>query len=446
MRIPRTPPDLASLMQRIAADEERLNRFVTTTAGRASDRYLHWDELRHRKAPDGLTHEEWWVAEKLGRMASAQPIPLLDASRAPFRYSIPATVQELLHRIDLGAGGRIGMPAQIISPETRDQYYVASLIEEAITSSQLEGASTTRQIAKEMLRTGRTPTDRSERMILNNYRAMQAIRGHTDAPLSPDLLCEIQHSVTQGTLEDNTASGRLRHLDERINVVDQRDGIVLHTPPPAGELPERVKAMCDFANDTGGEAQPFLHPVLRSIILHFWLAYDHPFVDGNGRTARALFYWSMLRHGYWLVEFLTISQIIRRAPAKYARAFLHTETDDNDLTYFIRYHLEVLDRALAALNEYVARKTEQRRHLESVVVGLADLNHRQRTLLGHALRHPNYRYTIDEHRMWHGVVYQTARADLLELADLDLLDARKIRNRWHFTASPDLERRLASKR
>ena len=46
--------------------------------------------------------------------------------------------------------------------------------------------------------------------------------------------------------------------------------------------------------------------------------------------------------------------------------------------------------------------------------------------------------------MRHGVVYQTARADLLELADLELLDARKIRNRWHFCASPDLERRLAS--
>ncbi len=446
MRLPRKPPALVSLMQRITADEERLNRFVTTAAGRVSDRYLHWDEMRHRRAPHGLTHEEWWVAEKITRMVSAQPVPLRDASQTPFRYSMPATVQELLHRIDLGAGGRVGVPSQIISPETRDQYYVASLIEEAITSSQLEGASTTRQVAKEMLRTGRAPADRSERMILNNYRAMQAIRHHRDAPLSPDLLLEIQHSVTRGTLDDDTGAGRLRRPDERINVVDQRDGVVLHTPPPAGELPERVQAMCDFANDTGGHAQPFLHPVVRSITLHFWLAYDHPFVDGNGRTARALFYWSMLRHGYWLVEFLTISQIIRRAPAKYARAFLYTETDDNDLTYFIAYHLGVLDRALAALNEYVARKTEQRQHLESVVLGLADLNHRQRALLSHALRHPNYRYTIEEHRMWHGVVYQTARADLLELADLELLDARKIRNRWHFTPGHDLERRLAPRR
>ena len=335
------------------------------------------------------------------------------------------------------------MPAPITNPETRDQYYVASLIEEAITSSQLEGASTTRQVAKEMIRSGRAPTDRSERMILNNYRTMQSIRRHKAEPLSQSLLFEIHHSVTHGTLDDETAAGRLRRPDEEIIVIDDRDGTILHTPPRADELPERLVALCSFANATDDNARPFLHPVLRSIILHFWLAYDHPFVDGNGRTARALFYWSMLRHGYWLVEFLTISHIIRRAPVRYARAFLYTETDENDLTYFVHYHLEVLDRAIQALQKYIARKSAQRQRLESVLRGLTEMNHRQRALLGHALRHPSSRYTIEEHRISHGVVYQTARADLLALADVGLLDAAKVRNRWYFTAVPDLERRLS---
>ena len=430
-------------MQAIASDQERLNQVLIRSADGASDRYLHWDELRRRPAPQHLTHEEWWAAEKLRRVASAQETPLRDGCHAPFRYSLPAPVQELLHRIDLSAGGHVGMPAQITNPETSNQYYVASLIEEAITSSQLEGASTTRQVAKQMIRSARAPADRSERMILNNFRTMQAIRRHKDCPLSPDLLLEIQHTVTQGTLDDDTAAGRMRHADEPIEVIDQRDGTVLHTPPPAEELPQRLNAMCAFANLTGSNASLFLHPVLRSIMLHFWLAYEHPFVDGNGRTARALFYWSMLRHGYWLVEFLTISQIIRRAPAQYVRAFLYTETDDNDLTYFIHYHLGVLDRALQALHQYIARKSKQLQHLESVVRGLADLNHRQRALVGHALRHPNYRYTIEEHRMSHDVVYQTARTDLLELVEAGLLDSRKIRNRWFFNAADDLERRLS---
>ena len=443
MKLPRKPPDFTSLMQRIAANPGRLDQLLARAAGGTGDRYLHWDELRWRPAPPGLTHEEWWAAEKIQRIASSQEIPLRDTSNAAFRYSLPASIQELLHRIDLNAGGRLDMPEQVTNPETRDQYYVASLIEEAITSSQLEGASTTRRVAKEMIRSGRTPTDRSERMIYNNYLTMQALRGHKDEPLSRNLIFEIHHSVTRGTLDDDSAAGRLRGAQESIHVIDQGDGTVLHTPPPATQLPARMDAMCAFANADRG-AKQFLHPVLRSIILHFWLAYEHPFVDGNGRTARALFYWSMLRHGYWLAEFLTISHVIRRAPARYLRAFLYTETDANDLTYFIRYHLGVLDRALRALHEYIARKSAQQQHLESVVQGLADLNHRQRALLGHALRHPNYRYTIAGHRTSHGVVYQTARADLLELVAAGLLEARKIRNRWHFNAVAELERHLSA--
>ncbi len=55
------------------------------------------------------------------------------------------------------------------------------------------------------------------------------------------------------------------------------------------------------------KADFFIHPVIRAILLHFMLAYDHPFVDGTGRTARALFYWSMAHQGYWLMDFISIT-------------------------------------------------------------------------------------------------------------------------------------------
>ena len=84
-------------------------------------------------------------------------------------------ISRLLHEIDLGAGGSIGMPEPIANPQTRSQYVMRSLFQEAVTSSQLEGAATTRAVAKEMLRTGRPPRTRGERMILNNYLTMQRI-------------------------------------------------------------------------------------------------------------------------------------------------------------------------------------------------------------------------------------------------------------------------------
>ncbi|HEC02990.1 MAG TPA: Fic family protein, partial [Phycisphaerales bacterium] len=179
-------------------------------------------------------------------------------------------------------------------------------------------------------------------------------------------------------------------------------------------------------------------------ILHFWLAYDHPFVDGNGRVARALFDWSMLRHGYWLFEFVSISQIILKAPAKYGRAFLYTETDDNDLTYFVLHQLNVINRAIKELHAYIKRRTERLQAIEQELRGVAILNHRQRALVSHALRHPHQHYTIRSHQTSHNVVYQTSRIDLLDLEKRGILTARKIGKTWHFMPASNLEEKLGA--
>jgi Fic family protein len=281
----------------------------------------------------------------------------------------------------------------------------------------ITGATTTRRVAKEMIRVGRAPRDRSERMILNNFLTMQRISTLKNEPLTKDLVFEIHRMLTDQALNDPSSAGRFRRVDESIVVGDEY-GEVFHQPPPADQLEERLAAMCTFAN--GSTPREFVHPAIRSILLHFWLAYDHPFVDGNGRTARALFYWSMLRHGFWLFEFISISRIILRGPARYGRAFLYTETDQNDLTYFIIYHLDVIRRAVDELHEYIQRKTSQLQALEQQLRGLESLNHRQRALVSHALRHPQQRYTYGSHRRSHNIAYQTARNDLLSLMRLDL--------------------------
>src|SRR5581483_752217 len=149
----------------------------------------------------------------------------------------------------------------------------------------------------------------------------------------------------------------------------------------------RLQAMCDFANED--ETERFIHPVVRAILLHFWLAYDHPFEDGNGRTARALFYWYMRRQKYWLVEYLSISEILRRAASKYSRAFVLTETDERDATYFIVYQLEVIERAIERLHSVLRKKIKDVREVEQLLKGSGQFNHRQLALLGSALRNPD---------------------------------------------------------
>jgi Fic family protein len=181
---------------------------------------------------------------------------------------------------------------------------------------------------------------------------------------------------------------------------------------------------------------------VRAILLHFWLAYDHPFVDGNGRTARALFYWSMLREGYWLCEYISISRILRKAPVRYGRAFLYTETDDNDLTYFLLFQLGVLRRAIEELGSHLKRKALEVREVQALLRSSPLLNHRQLALLTHALKHPGHPYTVQSHRASHAVVYETARSDLLDLVERDLLVRSPMGRKHVFSAPADLTERL----
>jgi len=423
---------------------ERFAELIQLGISDTSPEYAHWDKLRHLEPPNDITNLEWWMMIKLARASVQRAIPLTDADGAPFTYAIPDRVMLHLHHIDQRCSGEVAMPELVTGDEqARRHYLVNSLMEEAIRSSQLEGATTTRHVAKEMLRTGRAPKDRSELMIVNNYRAIQYMRDEIGEELTPHAVVELQRILTDGTLDNPDGAGRLQQPGEvRVAVVDGIDGSVVHNPPPAEQLPARLQAMCDFANED--ETERFIHPVVRAILLHFWLAYDHPFEDGNGRTARALFYWYMRRQKYWLVEYLSISEILRRAASKYSRAFVLTETDERDATYFIVYQLEVIERAIERLHSVLRKKIKDVREVEQLLKGSGQFNHRQLALLGSALRNPDTSYSFRSHAASHDVTHETARSDVLPLVASGFLEQRRSGRGYIFTPPPDLAARLKS--
>jgi Fic family protein len=280
-------------------------------------------------------------------------------------------------------------------------------------------------------------------MIVNNYMALRYMRESMGDRLRPADVLELQRILTADTLDDPSASGRLQTPDEeRVAVVDRIDGGVLHRPPPAEQLPTRLQALCDFANGDSDDEDTFIHPVIRAILLHFWLAYDHPFEDGNGRTARVLFSWFMRTKGYWLIEYLSISKILREAPGQYNRAFLLTETDGGDTTYFIIHQLGVIERAIEALHKYLRRKVAEVRDVETLVRGTGGFNHRQIDVLSSALRDADRVYTFNSHANAHGVTHETARADLRDLAERGLLVTERDGRLYRFRPAPDLAERL----
>lgn len=451
MRLPRTAPDLsASEAQEISSFEMTLQ---ATGLGPADDegRYLHWDDLFHRTPPDGLSRELWWFGLRNARKVAAIATPFTGKDGRHFTFNEPDSIRRNERWIDSYASGHILMPEigdSLTDTASKDRYLIKNLIEEAFTSSRLEGAATTRQAAKEMIRENRQPRDRSERMVLNNYRAMQFIQANHAAPLSPDFIFELHRIVTEGTLDRPDMAGRLRTTDD-VKVYDGDDE-VMHDPPSAVLMPERLQVICDFANrnydDT--DAKQFIHPAVQAAILHFMIGYDHPFVDGNGRTARALFYWLMIRRGYWLTEFVSISRIFLQAPAQYARAYLLTETDNNDLTYFIDHHLNVVRRAFESLAVYLRDKQRELTDFARCLAGspfAERLNRRQMALLERVVERPGVMLTIKGYEQESSVSYLTARKDLLSLVELGLLLRVGRGPHTTFVAPNDLPARLQGK-
>ncbi len=392
---------------------------------KANERYYYWDKFRVQRFPKGADREVAWAYLKLQREGQLKELPLKDVEGRPFRFWLPEHLQGALHQID-----RWASPTPL-----QPQHLIHSQIEEASTSSQVEGAATTLRVAKKMLLSGRKPRDRSERMIYNNFQAMQAIKEYAEEPLSHELLMELHDRITEGTLgaEDR---GRYRTASEDVRVEDMQ-GEVVFEPPPAERIEADLDSLIAFAND--GKLDAFVHPVVRAIFLHFVLAYIHPFVDGNGRTARALFYWYMIKSGYWYFEYLSISKVILKKLGQYGRAYLYTEVDEADLTYFLHFNLGVITDAVNSLHEYLLSEHDQL----ADVMAIPGLNLRQSRVVLHALKNPREVFTIKEHQAESGVAYQTARTDLLGLEREGLLSRVEKGNSFYFIVPSDLQTRLA---
>ena len=404
--------------------------------------YGHWEKIQYLSPPDGLTAEEYWQHMKLARLMRARQLSFADVGGKEFLFCQIEQLTEFQHWLDKHAAGSIGMPSpDALDHESKTRFLMDGLADEAIHSSMLEGAVTTRREARKILRQKNPrPTDNSQRMIINNYRAMEFIGEHQREALSVQMILALHEIITHSTLDNPADAGSLRQSDD-IVVQDNFDGKVMHRPPLAADLLPRLQQLCDFANDE----KEFIHPALRAMILHFVLAYLHPFVDGNGRTARALFYREMMHHDYWLMEYVSISAVIKRAPRKYYRAFMHTETDGNDVTYFLLHQAQVIRESFARLSQHIRK---QQRMMQKIVYWekqaqvAGDLNRRQIALLLYAVKNPDCSFTANGHLARHHVTHATAQADLKKLTALGWLVCTKIGKEYIYTPASDLSARL----
>ncbi|MDE7109582.1 MAG: Fic family protein, partial [Muribaculaceae bacterium] len=263
------------------------NSNVAKEFNRLQDSYAYWSEVKYKKI-DGIPNAQslWSLLKTIRATKAIDVFPKYN-----LHFSLTNQMMKLCHIFDMNFGGKWGSESILPKADSR-RYLVGSIMEEAISSSQMEGASTTRKIAKEMLRKNITPKDKSQRMIYNNFQTIQYLSEHTGIPLSVDLILQIHDLITKDTLEMAEDSGKFRQ-NNNVVVENAITHEIVHTPPSYTEIPSSLEWLVEFANNDS--ASIFIHPIIKAIIIHFFISYLHPFVDGNGRTARALFHWYMLK-------------------------------------------------------------------------------------------------------------------------------------------------------
>lgn len=156
-----------------------------------------------------------------------------------------------------------------------------------------------------------------------------------------------------------------------------------------------------------------------------------------------MFYWSALKAGYRIFEYLVISELILKGFAKYPKAYLDTEYDDGDLTYFIQYKLDIIVQAIARLHASLQREEREVDQSLRLVALDTNLNLRQRLLMEHALRHPKSDYTVASHSNSNRVTHNTARADLSHLVKRKLMNTYKVGKEVHYKIAPGVAEKLA---
>jgi len=313
------------------------------------DEYLYWDKVKYKST--NYNPEELWNAVKLHRLLKGNTSKF---GKYKFHFVVTDYMLRALHQFDMHIGGTLGSNIGIAETD-KTKFIISSIIEEAISSSQIEGANTTRKKAKEMIQQEKKPRNKSEQMIMNNFITMKYIVQHKDEDLSLENILFIHKLIANQTLDNAADEGRFRESDD-IHVVNHINSEIVHTPPPQNELDKLIEDVCTFFNT---DSKDFIHPIIKGCIVHFMIGWIHPFSDGNGRTARALFYWYMLKKGYWLTEYLSISRIIKDTKNQYEKAFLYTESDGNDMSYFITYHIKTMEKAFEALKQYISRKQNE---------------------------------------------------------------------------------------
>lgn len=422
----------ANSPQLLASNVEATQEYLKHTAPLDDKgRYQHYDEFRHRvKAP--AQPEIAWGFKKFARMLQSNNVlPLGETGHGEGtlmgRLYLTPTIQKVASSVDQQATtAKLEWMMAKVGEQHQLKYLLADLFEdEAISSSQLEGAATTTVVAKDMLRQKRSPRTADERMIIGNYLMMNYAWEHRQEPLTIEFIQSLHKLGVEGIDDDKYTPGAFR-MDDSVVVADY-DGDIVHQPPKAELLETRLQELCDWVNTdhNGVESKRYIHPMVKAILLHFCIGFEHPFRDGNGRVARGLFYWLMFKHDYEAFRYIAISTLLKQAATQYGKSYVYTETDGMDLTYFVDYQCGIIQQALKRFTEAYEQNVVAMQRFNSWLYGsglLMKLSDKQKAILIKFLNTSDLKVPANTVSEELGCSYNTAASALKGMVRMGLLN------------------------
>lgn len=399
--------------------------------------YHHYDEFRHRVSKE-LDVDLAWALTKLARSRAAQHLLWLGKPIQKCTYHSTNIIQKATTLVDQNTTtAALEWTVNKIGEEQHFHYLFNDLVEdESISSSQLEGAATTTRIAKDMLKRKREPRTSDEKMIVGNFKMMRFAWENRISEITPSFIKALHKVGVDGIDDDRYAPGHFRITDDVV--VEDRDGEIVHQPPQAEGIDLRFVMLCEWINTDHDDinSSNYIHPLIKAICIHFAIGYEHPFKDGNGRTARALFYWFMFKKDYGAFRYISISNLLKEAAAQYGKSYLYTESDEMDMTYFIDYQCSVIMRAVTAFKAHCQKAISDIEGFNSWLWSsgiYSALNDKQKTVFQVAKSGLSKSFTITNVKDNLGCSYNTAASVLNGLVDLNLFEKEKYGKEWIYS-------------
>ena len=195
------------------------------------------------------------------------------------------------------------------------------------------------------------------------------------------------HKLTTEKILPPESAGQFRI--RQVVIKNTKTGQVSYTPPPAVEVPYLVEDLVNWINSDEGKG---VHPIIKAGIIHYELARIHPFVDGNGRVARAVATLILFLDGYDIRKFFSFEEYFDENPMQYYLTLqavsnqLVLDTHERDLTPWLEYFTEGVAIELNRVKEKVQRISVDARIKDKLGEQLM-LNERQMMIMEYIHRH-----------------------------------------------------------